>query len=126
DNERSEKLVALIMEDADIKRALFAPCGPNASTAKGGGKSKASAQFDLCKLLLEGEAEYQDILARADNSPKDRTALALKIKNRLRTYVAYHNAAYSVLISFIGCRKPLAATSLKWVRPVQVSIMPRR
>ncbi|KAJ7790658.1 hypothetical protein B0H14DRAFT_3568945 [Mycena olivaceomarginata] len=84
DNERSEKLIALIMEHTHIKRALFPPCGPNASTTKGGGKSKASAHFDLCKLLLADEEEYKDILNRADNSPKDKTALALKIKNRLR------------------------------------------
>ncbi|KAJ7342722.1 hypothetical protein DFH08DRAFT_938129 [Mycena albidolilacea] len=83
-NECSEKFIALIMEHTHIKRALFPPCGPNASTTKGGGKSKASAHFDLCKLLLADKEEYKDILNRADNSPKDKTALALKIKNRLQ------------------------------------------
>ncbi|KAF8147407.1 hypothetical protein K438DRAFT_2027741 [Mycena galopus ATCC 62051] len=84
DNERSEKLLALIMEHTHIKRALFPPCGPNASTANGGGKSKASAHYDLCKLLLGEEAEYKDVLDRADSNPKNRTVLGLKIKNRLR------------------------------------------
>jgi hypothetical protein len=88
------------MEHAHIKRALFPPCGPNASTANGGGKSKASAHFDLCKHLLGDEDEYKHILERADGDPKNRTALGLKIKNRLRAYVASHDAEYSVLNVF--------------------------
>jgi hypothetical protein len=53
--------------------------------------------------------------------------LGLKIKNRLRAYIAYHDAKYSVLImSFTGCRKPRASTSPKWVRLARVSTMPRK
>ncbi|KAJ7128002.1 hypothetical protein C8R44DRAFT_554394, partial [Mycena epipterygia] len=52
DAARSEALVARIYEDRDIKRALYPPPGPNASTAKGGGKTKVAAQWQLCCNLL--------------------------------------------------------------------------
>ncbi|KAJ7200133.1 hypothetical protein GGX14DRAFT_314083, partial [Mycena pura] len=48
----SESIVACIMEDGDIKRALYPPVGPNASTAKGGGKTKVAAQWKLCLAVL--------------------------------------------------------------------------
>ncbi|KAJ6514010.1 hypothetical protein DFH09DRAFT_1333265 [Mycena vulgaris] len=43
----SESIFACIMEDRDIKRALYPPVGPNASTAKGGGKTKVAAHWKL-------------------------------------------------------------------------------
>ncbi|KAJ6570351.1 hypothetical protein B0H10DRAFT_1748530, partial [Mycena sp. CBHHK59/15] len=49
----SEALIARIMEDKDIKRALYPPVGPNASTAKGSGKTKVGSQWALCLALLD-------------------------------------------------------------------------
>ncbi|KAJ7442706.1 hypothetical protein B0H11DRAFT_2347649 [Mycena galericulata] len=82
----SEALIARIMEDKDIKRALYPPPGPNASTAKGGGKSKVESQWQLCLNLLEEHPKYKEALA-AVTTKKERTAYANKIKNRLRAYV---------------------------------------
>ncbi|KAJ6543425.1 hypothetical protein DFH09DRAFT_882654, partial [Mycena vulgaris] len=48
----SESIVACIMEDRDIKRALYPPVGPNVSTAKGGGKTKVAAHWKLCLAVL--------------------------------------------------------------------------
>ncbi|KAF8166475.1 hypothetical protein K438DRAFT_2025152 [Mycena galopus ATCC 62051] len=58
-------LIARIIENAAIKRALFPPPGPNASTAKGSGKTKSSAALDTV------------------STTKDQTAWGNKIKNHL-------------------------------------------
>ncbi|KAJ7733589.1 hypothetical protein DFH07DRAFT_780603 [Mycena maculata] len=62
-----EKLIALIMENKYIKQALYPPCGPNASTTNGGGKTK-----------------YKEVIA-ACNTPKKQLGYANRIKNRMRT-----------------------------------------
>ncbi|KAJ6629025.1 hypothetical protein B0H10DRAFT_1776702, partial [Mycena sp. CBHHK59/15] len=79
----SEALVSRIMESAEIKRALYPPPGPNASTAKGGGKTKVGSQWQLCLNLLGEDPKYKEALAAVTTS-KERTAYANKIKNRLR------------------------------------------
>ncbi|KAF8149304.1 hypothetical protein K438DRAFT_2086789 [Mycena galopus ATCC 62051] len=70
----TQDLIARIIENATIKRALFPPPGPNASTAKGGGKTKSSAYWQLLQGALD-----------AVSTTKDQTAWGNKIKNRLRT-----------------------------------------
>ncbi|KAJ7728689.1 hypothetical protein DFH07DRAFT_998729 [Mycena maculata] len=82
DPDLSCQLLTLIMENKAIKQSLYPPCGPNASTTKGGGKPKVNAQWDLCVLLLGHLAKYKDAL-EACTTPKDRLAYANKIKNRL-------------------------------------------
>ncbi|KAJ7164103.1 hypothetical protein C8R46DRAFT_1220612 [Mycena filopes] len=81
--ELSEKLVAIILEDKLIKQSLFPPCGPNASTTKGGGKPKATAHWELCLLLLGELPRYKESLAAAGNVPADKLAYANKMKNRI-------------------------------------------
>jgi hypothetical protein len=73
------------MEHKNIKQALFPPCGPNASTARGGGQSKAHAHFQLCQLLLGDDEKYKATLELAATIPQQRTAWSLKIKNRVRS-----------------------------------------
>lgn len=82
---RSEKLIALIAEDKFIKQSLYPPCGPNASTTKGGGKPKVEAQFELARLLLGDDEKYKASIEAAASNPKDRLGYANKIKNRLST-----------------------------------------
>ncbi|KAJ7099758.1 hypothetical protein C8R44DRAFT_888450 [Mycena epipterygia] len=72
------------MEHKHIKQSLYPPCGPNASTTKGGGKTKSNAQRDLSVLLLGKDAKYKDALAKC-KAPKKQLAYANKIKNRLST-----------------------------------------
>ncbi|KAJ7775304.1 hypothetical protein B0H16DRAFT_1712882 [Mycena metata] len=43
DSALSQKLLAHISENGDIKRSLYPPCGPNASSTKGGGKPKTAS-----------------------------------------------------------------------------------
>ncbi|KAJ6528403.1 hypothetical protein B0H19DRAFT_914342, partial [Mycena capillaripes] len=83
DHTLSESLLTLIYESRDIKRALYPPPGPNASTANGGGKTKTAAHWQLCLKLFSGHPKYAAVLA-AVVTAKERTAYANKIKNRLR------------------------------------------
>jgi hypothetical protein len=82
DQTLTQDLIARIIENAIIKRALFPPPGPNASTAKGGGKTKSSAYWQLCLLLLGDNPKYKAALD-AVSTTKDQTAWGNKIKNRL-------------------------------------------
>ncbi|KAJ7791375.1 hypothetical protein B0H13DRAFT_2173092 [Mycena leptocephala] len=80
----SEQLIACIVEGRDIKRALFPPVGPNASTSNGGGKTKVAAHWQLCVLLLGDNPKYKDAIEAA-TTPKEQLSWANRIKNRLRT-----------------------------------------
>ncbi|KAJ7835155.1 hypothetical protein B0H13DRAFT_2108813 [Mycena leptocephala] len=80
----SEQLIACIVESRDIKRALFPPVGPNASTSNGGGKTKVAAHWQLCVLLLGDNPKYKDAIEAA-TTPKEQLSWANRIKNRLRT-----------------------------------------
>lgn len=82
DPQLSVKLLAIISEDADIKRSLYPPCGPNASTQKGGGKPKVNAQWEVAVALLGDIEKYKDAIAACD-TPKEKLVFANKIKNRL-------------------------------------------
>ncbi|KAJ7911266.1 hypothetical protein B0H13DRAFT_2328479 [Mycena leptocephala] len=66
----------------DIKRSLYPPCGPNASTQKGGGKPKVNAQWEVAVALLGDIEKYKDAIAACD-TPKEKLVFANKIKNRL-------------------------------------------
>ncbi|KAJ6534891.1 hypothetical protein B0H19DRAFT_1383230 [Mycena capillaripes] len=79
----SQKLIALIAENKEIKQALYPPCGPNASSVQGGGEPKVNAQFNLAVLLLGSIDKYKESIAAAALVPKDRLAYANKFKNRL-------------------------------------------
>ncbi|KAJ7775672.1 hypothetical protein DFH07DRAFT_952065 [Mycena maculata] len=79
----SEKLIALIMENKYIKQALYPPCGPNASTTNGGGKTKVNAQWQLSVLLLGDLPKYKEVIAACD-TPKKQLGYANRIKNRMR------------------------------------------
>ncbi|KAJ7699412.1 hypothetical protein B0H16DRAFT_1749446 [Mycena metata] len=83
--ELSEKLIAIVLEVKAIKQSLFPPCGPNASTTKGGGKPKATAHWELCLLLLGKLPGYEESLAAAANVPADKQAYANKMNNRIST-----------------------------------------
>lgn len=72
------------MENGSIKQALFPPCGPNASTAEGGGQKKVHALWQLCKLVLGDDEKYKDALAEAENNTRDRTGWSIRFKNRVR------------------------------------------
>ncbi|KAJ6622112.1 hypothetical protein B0H10DRAFT_1944944 [Mycena sp. CBHHK59/15] len=80
----SQALISCIMQDRDIKRALYPPPGPNALTARGGGKTKTSSQWQLCLNLLRDDPKYNEALASVMTT-KERTAYTKKIKNHLRT-----------------------------------------
>ncbi|KAJ7131795.1 hypothetical protein C8R43DRAFT_1239642 [Mycena crocata] len=78
----SLSLLTHIVENRDIKRSLYPPCGPNGSTVQGGGKPKVNAQWDLFVLTFGDDIKYKDAIA-ACTTPKLRLAYANKIKNRL-------------------------------------------
>ncbi|KAJ7636717.1 hypothetical protein FB45DRAFT_1024817 [Roridomyces roridus] len=55
DPQLSEQLLAEIIGDAGIKRALYPPPGPNPSTKNGGGQTKVASYFELLpKSILPG------------------------------------------------------------------------
>ncbi|KAJ7916580.1 hypothetical protein B0H13DRAFT_2448116 [Mycena leptocephala] len=81
DPDLSARLPALISEDADIKRSLYPPCGPNVSTKKGGGKPKVNAQWEFAVLLLGSMEKYKDVIVACQT--QEKLVIANKIKNRL-------------------------------------------
>ncbi|KAJ7754333.1 hypothetical protein DFH07DRAFT_707848, partial [Mycena maculata] len=83
DPELSLKLIACIYANKAIKQALYPPCGANASSADGGGKTKVTAQWELAVLLLSDIDKFKQSLAACLTS-KQRLAYANKMKNRLR------------------------------------------
>ncbi|KAJ7893560.1 hypothetical protein B0H13DRAFT_2665471 [Mycena leptocephala] len=82
DPDLSVRLIAHITEDKTIKQSLYPPCGPNASTKKGGGKPKADAQWKLAVLLLGEMPEFKDDI-EACKTAKQKSVYVNKIKNRL-------------------------------------------
>ncbi|KAJ7192712.1 hypothetical protein GGX14DRAFT_406094 [Mycena pura] len=84
DQSLSQELLTQILENGDIKRVLFPPPGSNASTAKGGGKTKTASHWKLCLMVFGDSPKYKAALKAAAKVPKDRIAYANKIKNRLR------------------------------------------
>lgn len=87
-------LLAAINEDKTVKDGLYPSPGTNLSTKKGGGKPKIEHQARLAAIAFENHEIY-GLAYRADKASGDRKKLqawALKVKNRLETYVRppYH------------------------------------
>jgi hypothetical protein len=82
----SERLLTGISENKFIKRALFPPVGTNASTSKGGGKTKVATQWQLSAVLFGDGPKYKDSIAAA-TTPKEQLVWASKVKDRLRMCV---------------------------------------
>ncbi|KAJ7603361.1 hypothetical protein FB45DRAFT_1090526 [Roridomyces roridus] len=82
DPQLSEQLLAEIIGDAGIKRALYPPPGPNPSTKNGGGQTKVASYFELCLRLFGENPKYKAALEHTRGEVK--TKYADKIKNRLR------------------------------------------
>ncbi|KAJ7744712.1 hypothetical protein B0H14DRAFT_3514652 [Mycena olivaceomarginata] len=82
--------------------------GPNASTKKGGGKTKVSARWEICLKLLGDHPEYQEAIAAAANVPRERSPWANRIKNRLRT-MGKETRAYIEIMGQTGARIECAA-----------------
>ena len=82
-------LIAEIQENEEIKRGLFPPPGGNASTAKGGGKTKKDHHLALAKALFgtDKTGHYIPAFTAALNDKKEEKKWANKIKNRLAKYV---------------------------------------
>jgi hypothetical protein len=54
----TDHIVSSITENAVIKQILFPPTGTNASTAKGGGAKKTTAQWDLAIAVFQDHDKY--------------------------------------------------------------------
>ncbi|GLB44053.1 hypothetical protein LshimejAT787_1502370 [Lyophyllum shimeji] len=88
----TEKLIASITDDKDIKQGLYPSPGAHASTAYGGGKSKTDWHWDVAVLVFESHPKYgpsiKPALDAQKNDPKMasklRNSWAKKIKNRLK------------------------------------------
>ncbi|KAJ7833941.1 hypothetical protein B0H14DRAFT_3871513 [Mycena olivaceomarginata] len=91
-----------------MSSSLFPPPGPNASTKKGGGKTKVSARWEICLKLLGDHPKYQEAIAAAANVPRERSPWANRIKNRLRT-MGKETRAYIEIMGQTGARIECAA-----------------
>ena len=76
------KLITALEEDTVIRQGLFPIPGANISVSQGGSKPKTDYQWMLAKKVFEDHAKYKDVFASVQ-SPADRAAWVLKIKNRL-------------------------------------------
>ncbi|KAK7001487.1 hypothetical protein R3P38DRAFT_2796007 [Favolaschia claudopus] len=81
--ELSFSLLTRINETAALKRSIFPPCGPNASTKDGGGMPKTHAYWDLAVHLLGNEPKYKEAMSKCVTA-KQKEPFGNKIKNRLR------------------------------------------
>ncbi|KAG8927477.1 hypothetical protein FRC01_007378 [Tulasnella sp. 417] len=79
--ELTDALLTSIEEDSDIRQGLFPGCGGNASTAKGGGKSKSKFHKALARMIFAGHGVHGDVYTRA--SPHEKKEWGKKIKNCL-------------------------------------------
>ncbi|TFY83503.1 hypothetical protein EWM64_g522 [Hericium alpestre] len=75
-------LIAAIEDNPDIKQGLFPGVGGNASSARGGGKSKLDWQWEVCKIIFAEHATYKHAFAQA-TTPQLRRTWSEKVKNRL-------------------------------------------
>ena len=60
-------LIGAITDNDDIQHGLFPPPGKNASTAKGGGKSKKDWHWEICKAIFTSHNIYSNAFAQATN-----------------------------------------------------------
>ena len=89
DQTLSQSLITAITDDPNIKQGLFPPPGPNASSAKGGGKKKILWQWKVA-VAIKDHPLYSTAFATAYNctdpklKPKLQTLWAEKIKSRIK------------------------------------------
>ena len=88
-NGLSEKLIAAITDDPDIKQGLFPAPGANASTTKGGGKRKSHWQRKLAEILFAEHPEFSAAYAHSQTqkSSKLQGIWGERIRNRISKYV---------------------------------------
>lgn len=91
DQTLSQSLITAITDDPDIKQGLFPPPGPNASSAKGGGKKKTLWQWKVAVAIFKEHPTYSTAFAAAYNcadpklKPKLQSSWAWNIRSfRLR------------------------------------------
>ena len=90
DQTLSQSLITAITDDPDIKQGLFPPPGPNALSAKGGGKKKILWQWKVAVAIFKDHPLYSTAFATAYNctdpklKPKLQTLWAEKIKNCIK------------------------------------------
>ena len=84
----SDLLISTIMEDRQIKQALFPSPGPNSSSSKGGGKPKTEHHYVIAQIMFTDHQKYGDAFRKAEEAEgkegvKLRRLWGNKIKNRL-------------------------------------------
>ena len=90
DQTLSQSLITAITDDPDIKQGLFPPPGPNASSAKGGGKKKILWQWKIAVAIFKDHPLYSTAFATAYNCTDPKLKLKLqtswgeKIKNHVK------------------------------------------
>lgn len=77
-------LVNAINDDNDIRQGLFPDVGANASTGKGGGKTKQEWHEIIAKIIFKNHEKYGAQFTSMASSSSGRKAWALKIKNRIQ------------------------------------------
>ncbi|KAJ7451322.1 hypothetical protein FB451DRAFT_1409829 [Mycena latifolia] len=74
--------MVLITEDKVIKRSLFPPCGPNASTTQGGGKPKINAQWDLMAKITRA---FDNEMGETGAGIKNASEIDMSVENSFTT-----------------------------------------
>jgi hypothetical protein len=92
----SDLLISTIMEDKQIKQALFPSPGPNASSSKGGGKPKTEHHYAIAQIMFTDHLKYCDAFQKVEDAEgkegiKLRRLLGNEIKNWLVKYVTLYN-----------------------------------
>ncbi|KAL0563408.1 hypothetical protein V5O48_018660 [Marasmius crinis-equi] len=64
----AEAIVTAIQEKESIKKKLYPPPGPNASTADGGGNTKTVAHWEICVEVFSDHPLYKEAFADALNA----------------------------------------------------------
>ena len=92
----SDLLISTIMEDRQIKQALFPSLGPNASSSKGGGKAKMEHHYVIAQIMFMDHPKYCDAFQKVEDAEgkegiKLQRLWGNKIKNQLVKYVTLYN-----------------------------------
>lgn len=90
DADLSQRLLAAIFENKDIKQGLFPGVGANVSTAKGGGQPKTTWLWMLAKILFTDHDTYGPAFQKcldqyAGGKAQLQSKWVEKLKNRLKT-----------------------------------------
>ncbi|KAI0687191.1 hypothetical protein BC835DRAFT_1522848 [Cytidiella melzeri] len=79
----TDKLISSILDNTEIKSCLYSSVGGNVSTSCGGGKTKSEHHWQLAILVFGDHPDYEKLITSAKADPKQRSAWATKVKNRL-------------------------------------------